>query len=73
MKVYGYSEMETNLLSLSQLTIQANPHQLRALATFILNCANQMENDENWEHAHFLDECKSTQTEHDIIIFRDLE
>lgn len=55
MDLYGFAgNLEVG--PLLEVTISANPKELRALSTFLLQCANEMEHDPTgWEHEHFPD------------------
>ena len=61
MKIYGYkdgelapSEITPSLLK--EITLVASPSELRIIATFIAECAMQMEkHKKNWGHEHLSD------------------
>lgn len=57
MDIYGYTKNDEQLLDLSEITFKADPSELRSLAKFILDCANEIENDTEgkWEHSHIED------------------
>ena len=56
MKFYGYAETDTKtLITLADVTIQAKPDELRNIANFLIKCASDIENNENWEHEHLID------------------
>lgn len=53
-EIYGYSSSgEEELLELREVTILADPHQLRVLSEFLVKCAQEMEATREWEHRHF--------------------
>ena len=74
MKIFGYAnEMPNNLVSLNQITIQADSKSLKILAEFLTKCAEDMDKDSDWEHEHFtdfVDEEIGKKLESDIVIFK---
>lgn len=72
MKVFGYIEgNHDQLFRLSEVTLQAEPQTLKAVANFLLKCAKEMEDDDSWEHEHFADSTFADVVLTDIIVFRD--
>jgi len=55
MKIYGRLEKnDSELETLSEATLVAEPTALRELASFLYRCADAIEdNYEGWEHEHF--------------------
>lgn len=74
MKLFGYIEgNHDQLVKLSEVTLQAEPKALKAIASFLLNCAKEMEGSDSWEHEHFLDSSFSDGASLDLIVFRSKE
>ena len=71
MRCYGY-EKDTNAESpseLEEITIQAGPETLRAVAGFLLHVAEQMElHGEKFGHEHFEDYCQRQADECRLIV-----
>ncbi len=56
MNCFGYSKKDdSNLLEMKEVTLQANTKQLKGLADFLYDCAKKIEDNPEWEHAHFQD------------------
>lgn len=60
MNIYGYAkngEIDGQLLDLSEVTLIADPSEMRSVARFILDCANEIDKDIDgkWAHAHIED------------------
>jgi len=71
MKFFGYIEGDDNqLVSLSEMTLQAEPKTLKAIASFLLKCAKEMEDSDSWEHEHFSDSAVTDVASPDLIVFR---
>ena len=71
LNLFGYSNVEeSELLTLNEVTIQADTTKLRALAKFINKCADEIDSDEGWEHEHFRDYIDDESIEHDVIVFK---
>lgn len=76
MNIYGYtkgSDSNERLQELSEITLKADPSELRTIADFILDCANEIENDVNgiWEHMHIEDRVVDwSQDTASIIVFK---
>ena len=72
MKLFGYIEgNHDQLVTLSEVTVQAKPETLKAIACFLLKCAQEMEDDNSWEHGHFADSEFVEVPSPDIIVFRE--
>lgn len=69
-KIYGYSESSEDLLSLVEVTIQANPEKLRELSLFLGRCADEMERSPDWEHEHFNNALSTEFGSPDIVVYR---
>ena len=69
MKVFGYSDSKKDtLLELSEVTFSSNAESIRELASFLIKCADEMEEyGDSWEHEHFSSE--KAQSVPDIIVF----
>jgi len=73
MKLYGYTEDNPDrIFELSEITIQAPPRELRILAKFINQCADEMEEHDNWDHEHLRDNFIDIDGEVDIVVFSPL-
>ena len=63
MKFYGYAnkELEGGLLELKEVTVSGKPEALLAMASFLTNCANKLNSNDNanFEHEHLAD-CDSS-------------
>ena len=71
MKLFGYPEGSYDqLVTLSEVTVQAGPETLKAIAGFLLKCAREMEEDDSWEHEHFLDSEFTEESSPEVILFR---
>lgn len=59
MKIFGYAtDGKSTLFELSELSLQADAHEIRQLARFLEHCANGIESDDNqdgWDHEHIID------------------
>lgn len=72
MKFFGYIEgNKDQLFQLSEVTLQAEPTTLKSVANFLLKCAQEMEENEFWEHEHYSDDSISNNESVDFIIFSD--
>lgn len=68
MKIYGYENEDSDLVSLEEMSLQVTIEELRELSNFIINTINIMEaNGESFGHEHFSDFIKSRKSP-DIII-----
>jgi hypothetical protein len=72
MKIYGYSkEVDTDQgpLTMSEVTFLGDPAALRATAQFLLQMAEEVEKNANFEHGHFRDTWDDWQEEFtDVIV-----
>ena len=73
MKLFGYSNKdydEVHPLELSNVTIAANPQELRRIAKFFNQAASEIEEDETgFEHEHLMDNQDGFDPDADIIIY----
>lgn len=74
MDLYGYAdqvgEQEPSLLRLSEVTLSVSSGaELKALASFLLDCADRMEAPD-WEHEHFCDSPFCGDGAPDVIVFK---
>lgn len=77
--IFGYAAKKVNaygLLELREVTFHGTPADLREIASFLVDAANEMELDEHpISHRHLSIECpawKSRHPQHDVIaILRD--
>jgi len=68
MKCFGYTKNDADTLSeFSEVTFQTNSDDLRRLAKFLLQCADEMENTPDWEHEHF----DGDKSDTDVIVFNE--
>ncbi len=73
MNFFGYSKSTNDeLLELIEMTVQASPEKLRKLASFLNQCADDIESDEGWEHEHFSDYTSDfDESSPDLIVFKE--
>lgn len=58
MKIYGYESEDSDLISLSEITLQLSLNELNDLALFLEKTAKLMEkHGDNFGHEHFNDFC----------------
>ena len=71
MRIFGYIEGDDHeIVSLAEITLQAEPMTLRAIAGFLHKCASEIESNQTWEHAHFSDsEFSSGSSSPDLIVY----
>lgn len=75
MKIYGYTDAgrapsQAKPSLLSEVTIAASPHELRMIARFIINFANDIEkHGKNWEHEHLSDNYSEFENAPQFIIY----
>ncbi|WP_338560830.1 hypothetical protein [Erwinia sp. E_sp_B04_7] len=68
MKIYGYENEDSELVSLQEMSLQVTIDELKELSSFIDNTINMMEkNGDKFGHEHFTNFMKSKQYP-DIII-----
>ena len=74
MKVFGYKEKvlnEDELLQMSEVTFQASPKTLRAIAQFFNESADYLEKHDDFDHAHLQDDWSEWQEKYpDVIIVK---
>jgi hypothetical protein len=68
MKIYGYENEDSDLVSLQEISLKVTIDELKKLSSFIDNTINMMEKyGDEFEHEHFSDFIKSKKYP-DIII-----
>jgi len=73
MKCYGYSKTDDEeLLELREITILADSKDLHHLASFLVDCAVQIDSNPDWEHEHLSDyiSTHNISLSSDIIVFK---
>ena len=55
MKIFGFTDSQDTPIELNQATLETDPETLRKLSKFLLTCAEEIEEDNEWEHEHFCD------------------
>lgn len=71
MKIYGYKEGDDKLLSLKEVTIQADSERIKSLAAFLNHAAELMEkNGDKFGHVHYRDFVKDLPKGVDLIVSR---
>ena len=73
MKIFGYKNKVVNeheLLEMREITFQASPEVLKAIAKFLNDSADKIsENKESFDHSHLQDEWKNWKEEYpDVIV-----
>lgn len=77
MKLYGYTEEkldkdEPRPLNLTEVTIMSNTEELRKIAIFLTDKANDIEETEKgFEHEHLCDADSSFESDPHIIVWND--
>lgn len=77
MKIYGYTknimeQIQPKPLNLTEVTLVATPQELRQIAAFLLQEADDMEKLESgFEHAHLSDSFSSFENDPQFIIWND--
>jgi hypothetical protein len=75
MKIYGYANerlepAETKPSELAEITLVANPNELRLIAQFLENSARGMEErGKQWEHEHLSDKYRQFEDSPHFVIF----
>ncbi len=75
MKLFGYSATEPNIENvvpseLAEISLVADPAELRAIASFLQAAADGMEKyGTNWEHEHLSDKHKEFKSSPHFVIF----
>ena len=72
MKIFGYlkNKDESVPSELAEISIMARPEELRKIAEFYLNCADELERptEDAWDHKHFSDLDIDSRTDNPEII-----
>lgn len=68
MKAFGYAKGETRLLTLSEVSMAVTADELRGLAAFFLECADDMERMADYDHRHYADFRPHADIETDVIV-----
>ncbi len=74
-KIHGYADEglkfeEIVPSELAEITLVANPEELRRIAKFLENCANGMETrGKSWEHEHLCDRDSYFQDSPHFVVF----
>lgn len=72
-RVYGRSvgdDGSGDPLTMSEVTVMAEPEALRVLASFLLTCADEIETEPGWDHEHISRSDHGLDSECDFIVFR---
>ncbi|MCP5214665.1 MAG: hypothetical protein H6995_06645 [Pseudomonadales bacterium] len=69
MKIFGYKFGSEDLYLLNEVTLQGSPEELKKLADFLIECAQEMVTDKDWEHEHFKDFTDSEVNSPDFIVY----
>lgn len=75
MKIYGYADEgleseETKPSELAEITLVANPNELRLIAQFLENSARSMEErGKQWEHEHLSDKYRQFEDSPHFVVF----
>ena len=75
MKIYGYADEgmepeETKPSKLAEITLVANPNELRLIAQFLENAARSMEErGKQWEHEHLSDKYRQFEGAPHFVVF----
>jgi len=68
-KLFGFDDESIDCAELTQVTLEiVNVESLRAMASFLEQCATEIESDPDWEHEHFSDFLES-ELESDLVVF----
>jgi len=70
MNLYGCCDESSEVLTLKEVTVQASSEEIRKLAKFFLQCADEIDNDDRWEHEHLSDFEELYSGGAEIIVFR---
>lgn len=72
MKFFGYVENNKDeLFQFSEVTLQAKPASLKSVASFLLKCAQEIEENEFWEHQHYSDISIDKSESVNFIVFKE--
>jgi hypothetical protein len=75
MKIFGYKDEgldpeNVRPVELAEITLQADPAELRKIATFLNTCADGMEaRGRDWEHEHLSDRVKEFENSPHFVVF----
>lgn len=75
MKIHGYADEGLEIeeivpAELAEITLVANPEELRRIARFLENCASGMETrGKSWEHEHLSDSDRYFQGSPHFVVF----
>lgn len=75
MKIFGYKDeglapAEIRSAELAEITLLANPAELRKIAAFLNTCADGMETrGKEWEHEHLSDKIKDFEDSPHFVVF----
>jgi len=72
MKVYGKKVLSDKPALLEEVVLQVGAAEARVLASFLIECAEEMESEDLWEHRHFSDWDRKNEDHGncDLIVFR---
>lgn len=68
MIAFGFDDSFDGAKELSQVALEINSSELRELAAFLIQCANEMDDDPEWNHEHLCDYLGS-ELKHDLVIY----
>ncbi len=68
MKLFGFLGENGNSKLLEQVTLEIDAPELHKLSKFLLQCAEEIEDDAEWEHEHFSDYLGCV-IEHDLVVY----
>lgn len=68
MKIFSFSKSGNSEL-VKQVTLEVSPNDLRRLSSFFLKCANEIEDDHEWEHEHLSDYLEEGTFTSDLVVF----
>ncbi len=75
MRIYGYEEGQTPDTvpspPLAEVTLNATPSELRAMAKFLSDCADEMDRlGDRYDHVHLADRFKQFETSPHFVVMR---
>ena len=70
MLICGYirKKLKHNQIEMEEASIAAEPNELRKLANFILDCAEQIESEVGFDHEHFRDRYPEEEHKSDFVV-----
>jgi len=77
MQLYGYEDTglppeQVVPATLAEITLVASPEELREIATFLANCADEMDRmGDKFDHVHLGDRIKTFQSSPHFVVARD--